>query len=343
MPARALQRSGRHTATLISLQDFVSNTPAAQAACGAADIILVQRNLLIPVMAAILHWQARDKAVAADFDDAYDLMPPANVSYRYWREGLVVKADGKTENMEPPPLWQFRRGLQLVHAATVPSRRLADDWQAYTTVHYVPNYIDLEKYRATRQPPHDGVLIGWGGSMSHLQSFTGSGVAAALKRVCRARPQVKVAIHTADRRVFDQLPLPPDQKILAPWVRYADWPSQLARFDIGLAPLHGAYDDRRSWIKVLEYMVMKIPWVASDSPAYDELRPYGRLVKNTPGAWEQRLLDMVDHLDDYKDQAAQEPYLFGLNQAIDENVDKVVATYTTIIERAAGAAPVTGG
>jgi hypothetical protein len=340
VPSRALERTRRHSAPLISLQDFAANTPETQAACSAADIIVVQRNLLGPVLAAMLHWKARDKVVAVDFDDAYDLMPSTNVSYRYWGQGEVTHPDGTVDKMEPPPLWQFRRGLALAHAATVPSKRLADDWQAYTPVFYLPNYIDMEKYQNIAPQPHEGIVIGWGGSMSHLQSFTGSGVGAALKRICRARPQVKVAIHTSDQRVFDQLPLPPEQKTLMRWVPYTEWPRQLARFDIGLAPLHGAYDDRRSWIKVLEYMVMKIPWVASDGPAYDELRPYGWLAKNTPGAWERLLLDMVDHLEDYKTEAARGPYLFGLGQAIDANVDKVVATYAAIIERARGAAPV---
>jgi hypothetical protein len=204
----------------------------------------------------------------------------------------------------------------------------------------VPNYIDLEKYQSLERQLHDGVWIGWGGSLSHLQSFTGSGILTALKRVCRARPQVKVLIHGSDRQLFEQLPLPPEQKVLHPWVAYAEWPRRLVNFDIGLAPLHGAYDERRSWIKVLEYLVLKIPWIASDGPAYADLRPYGWLVKNTPANWERLLLDMVDHLDDYRAQAAREPYLFGISQAIDANIDKVAAQYASIVEAARAAAPV---
>ncbi len=342
VPTRAFRRDRRHMAQMFSIQDFTSHTAEVRTACEAADIILVQRNLRGPVLPAILHWKARGKVVVADFDDAYNLMPATNVSYGYWMLGEVVGTNGQKEKLNPPPLTQFRWGLRLVHAATVPSKRLADDWQAYTPVYYVPNYIDLEKYENIAPQPHSGLIIGWGGSMSHLQSFTGSGVAAALKRVCRARPQVKVAIHTSDYRVFEQLALPPEQKMLMPWVPYGEWPRQLAQFDIGLAPLHGAYDDRRSWIKVLEYMVMKIPWVASDSPAYADFRSYGWLVKNTPGAWERLLLDMVDHLADYREEAAREPYLFGISQAVDANVDKIAATYAAIIARAAEASPATG-
>jgi glycosyltransferase involved in cell wall biosynthesis len=334
VPARALNRAGRHSAQLLGIQDFAYNTPAAIAACEPADLLVVQRNLFGPVLTAIQHWKARDKVVIADFDDAYDLMPPSNPSYRFWAQGLGQRDDGQPVRIDPLPLTQFRWGLRLVHAATVASKRLASDWQDFTDPRYLPNFIDLEKYQSIRPEPHDGIWIGWGGSLTHGQSFAGSGVLAALKRVCQARPQVKVVIHGNDRRLFEQLPLPPAQKALRPWVPYTDWPRQLAGFDIGLAPLHGAYDERRSWIKVLEYLVLKIPWIASDSPPYADLRPYGWLVKNTPSAWERVLLDMVDHLADYKAEAGREPYLFGLSQAVDANTEKIVAIYSEIMAAA---------
>lgn len=306
------------------------NTPDAQAACNPADVIVVQRNLFGPVLSAIQHWKARDKIVLADFDDAYDLMPPSNASYALWGQGLMLRHGQPPEKMEPHPLTQFKWGLRLVHGATLPSKRLADDWRIYNEMYYLPNYVDLEKYQNVTPDEHEGIVIGWGGSLSHLQSFTESGVITALKRVCRARPKVKVMISGSDQRIFDQLTLPPEQKIMQPWVPYNEWSHVLAKYDIGLAPLYGAYDERRSWIKVLEYMLMKIPWVASEGPAYHELRPYGWLVKNTPSAWERVLLDMVDHLDDYRAEAGQDPYLFAISQGIDENVDKIIHTYTTI-------------
>jgi len=334
VPARALNRTGRHHAQLLSLVDFATGTPAARAACEPADLIVVQRNLFGPVLAAMQHWKARDKTVIVDFDDAYSLMPPSNAGYRLWHEGQAQAPDGTFIQVSPPPLTQFKWGLRLAHAATVPSKRLADDWRAFVDVHYVPNYIDLDLYAAPPAEPHEGIIIGWGGSLSHLDSFTGSSILTALQRVCRARPQVQVAICGNDRRIFDRLPLPAAQKVLRPWVPYTEWPRRLAGFDIGLAPLHGAYDERRSWLKVLEYMVMNIPWVASEGPPYHDLRGYGWLVKNVPSAWERILLDMVDHLADYRAEAAREPHLYGLSQAIDANVDHLVATYRAIAQRA---------
>ncbi len=340
VPARAINRTSQHTAMLISMADFAKNSPEAQEVCSLADVIVVERNLVGPVLASIQHWKARDKVVIADFDDAYDLMPSSNPSYLYWFKGINGRMGPNGERsftkISPTPLTQFKWGLRLVHGATVPSKRLVSDWQAYTQVFYLPNYIDLEKYQNVTPEPHEGIIIGWGGSLSHFQSFVGSGVLTALQRVCKARPQVKVLIAGNDLRIFDRLLIPDSQKIYHPWVPYEEWASVLAKFDIGIAPLHGPYDERRSWIKVLEYLVMKIPWVASDGAPYQEFRPYGWLVKNDPYAWERVLLDLIDHLPEYKKEAAKEGYLFGISQSIDGNVEKIISTYSKIIQYARG-------
>jgi len=336
IPARAINRTARHRAKLVSIDDFRLNTVEAQEVCQAADLIVVQRNLYDLVLSSMQHWKARDKAVVVDFDDAYQLLPSNHPNYAFWNQGIINLPNIPVQKLDPPPLTQFKWGLRLAHAATVPSKRLADDWQSFTDVHYLPNYIDLKVYENAVQEKHTGVIIGWGGSVSHYQSFTESGVLAALKKVCNARPQVTVMVCGNDRRVFDLLQVPARQKVHQPWVNYAEWPGILAKFDIGLAPLSGDYDERRSWIKVLEYMVMKIPWVASEGSAYQELKHFGWLVKNTPKAWERILLDMVDHINDYKNEAAGEPYLFGIGQNIDENVNRVISIYENIYKKAFG-------
>lgn len=333
IPARAIQRSGLHSAQLLDIVAFAQNTPSAQQLCTWADVIVIQRNLFGPVLNAIQRWKARDKIVIADFDDAYDLMPPGAKNFEFWVHGRRAVNDQaqKTayEVIDPSPLTQFRWGLRLVHAATMPSLQLVEDWKALSNAFYLPNYIETENYLETVPRPHEGLVIGWGGSLTHLQSFTESGLLPALRNLCRARPQVRVQI-CGDERVFALLDIPAAQKQFQPWVSYAQWPQQLATFDIGIAPLCGPYDQRRSWIKVMEYMLMKIPWIASDGPAYRSLRSYGWLVQNKAAAWERILFDMVDHLTGHKAEAAQDPFLFSLSQSVDQNVEKIVALYQTI-------------
>jgi hypothetical protein len=43
---------------MLSLDDFAHNTAAAQSTCESAEVIVVQRNLLGPVLSAIQHWKA---------------------------------------------------------------------------------------------------------------------------------------------------------------------------------------------------------------------------------------------------------------------------------------------
>jgi len=337
IPARAIQKTSRHTAALLDIESFAKNTKEAKAICNSSDLIIVQRNLFGPVLNVIQYWKARDKVLVVDFDDAYNFMPPTVKNYEFWIQGKLTRKGPNQEQVltiiDPPPLTQFKLGLRLVHAATVPAAALINDWSEYAPVYHVPNYIEVERYSQAVHTPHEDIIIGWGGSLSHLQSFEESGIATALRNICSSRPKVKIMI-CGDKRVFNSMPVPEGQKIFQPWVLADQWPYQLANFDIGLAPLSGPYDQRRSWIKVLEYLIMKIPWVASEGPAYHSLRPYGWLVPNNASAWDRILFDLVDHLDDYKQEASRDPYLFGISQSMDDNVERVLLTYSKILEKA---------
>jgi glycosyltransferase involved in cell wall biosynthesis len=313
--------------------DFINNPVYARQVCESADIIVIHSILFGPILTEVNHWLAHNKIVVVDFDEAYNLIPPGNDRHLFWHHGQINRNEILADMIVPPPLAQFKTGLQKVHAAIAPSQRLADDWSQYTDVHYLPNYIDLDYYENVLSKPDDEIIVGWGGEPAFTRAFSASGVAQALQRVCQARPAVKVMICGGDLDIEDQLCLPPEQLIHQAWVPYDEWGCLLSRFDIGIAPLCGSYDDRRSWIRVLEYMVMKIPWVASDGPAYRDLKQYGILVDNNPEVWEQALLELIDHRDSYRKEAAGAPYLFGVSQSIDANVERVLAVYTAILYR----------
>jgi hypothetical protein len=222
IPARAINRLGGHAAGLLSILDFKSNSDAARKTCAEADVIVVQRDLSAPTQSAIEHWQRAGKAVIADFDDAFNFLEPSNDingAYSYWILGRVRRtgADGKPAwvKINPPPLAQFKKGLRMVDAATVSSRLLADDWRDYAPIHYLPNYIEARRYDVARSAPHDGIILGWGGSATHLASFAESNILAALESVCRDRRDVRVMICGNDPRILQALRIPPAQKIAA--------------------------------------------------------------------------------------------------------------------------------
>jgi hypothetical protein len=134
--------------------------------------------------------------VLADFDAAYPLLPRENPDFEYWRLGLypASRPGGRVikDRTDPLPLTQFKWGLRMVDGATVPSPLLVDDWRSYTDIHYVPNYIDLEKYLNITPQPHEGVILGWGGSNTHSGTFQSSGLAEALRRVCLRRSTLRI-------------------------------------------------------------------------------------------------------------------------------------------------------
>lgn len=336
IPARAINRSGRHGARLLGNVRFSENSSEAQEICKQSDIIVVYHDLWGRTLSVIQHWRARDKTVIADFDEAYHLLEKNDSRFDFWMEGRLKNSEGQIEKIDPPPIMQFKWGLQNVDAATVPSKRLADDWQAFTPVTLVPNYVDLERYQVLTQEIHDGIILGWSGRSSRLVSFRASGALEALQAVLLARPKVRLMFCTDNSRMVEELGLPTERVIFYNKYAGCDWPRPLVMFDAAVIPLHGAFDQRSSGAELLEYMATRIPWVASQGPAVHDFRPYGWVVENTAAAWEKIILDVVDHLTDYRFEATQAPYFFGIGQSIDENVHHLIDVYAKISNRAPG-------
>jgi glycosyltransferase involved in cell wall biosynthesis len=334
IPAKAIDRSPDHQARLLAIADFANRTPAADQLCSQADVIVVERNLFGPVLTAIMHWKARGKGVIANFDDAYHLLPADNLSHDFWINGEIEKNQNGSivkDHIDPPPITQFKWGLRMVDGAVVASQKLVEDWEEFTDVRHLPMFLDFSRYQDLPEKESGQVVIGWSGSLSHLHSFS-TGILQALERVARTRPQVKLKIGN-DRRIYDKLKVPEDQKELTPWVPYEEWPQVLASYDIGLAPMEGEFDARRSWVKVLEYMAVKTPWIASRSPAYQELESYGQLVENSAYAWEENLLNLIDNLEKYQLHAQGPAFNFSISQNADSNIERMIMTFNSIINR----------
>lgn len=262
-------------------------------------------------------------------------MHPKNVSYNFWNHGEVKVVNDKKEEqlvyMKPIPLQQFKWGLRLFKGIQVPSFHLADDWKDYNRTYHVRNYLDIDKYmNVSPLHPHDGLVIGWCGSMSHYDSFASSGILTALKKIGKMYPKIKF-LFGGDKRIFDLVEV--DNKVHQPYVPSEQWSSLLKTIDIGIAPLYGEYDKRRSWIKVLEYMALKIPWVASTYPTYDEFHDYGLMTENGSKYWEYALVDMIDNYGKHKEKANTTAYDFALSQSIDNNIEKVtIPLYEELIK-----------
>lgn len=336
-PTKAINKTRDNKATLFTIDEFIKNTEEVQKACQESDIIIIERDLFGDTLTMMQYWKVRNKNVAVIFDDAYHIIEPENVSYPFWHNSTVIEINPETKekrtvNVVPKPLDQFKWGLRISKGAIMPTKVLAEDWQDYTYTYATHNYLDMDRYKDSEPLiKHSDIVLGWCGSMSHFSSFTRSEILPAINYVIKKYPNVKIMIG-GDRRVFDRINVPESKKLFVPYVPEEQWASLVRSIDIGLAPMAGDYDQRRSWIKALEYMVLKVPWIASKSKTYEELEDYGKIINNSLNNWKDGLCEMIENLSEKKKFAETTAYEFALEQSQDKNVDKNLAIYQAIID-----------
>lgn len=335
IPFAAFNRTRRHHAYLMDMQHFATHAQFAENMCIEADVIVLQRGAMPPAWDAVRYWRQQGKIVIADIDDGYIQLPEHHPAFPFWHRGITAGPGGQPMPLPRPAILDMADGLRQVDGLTSPNHLILADWAKQTGVKtaFLPNFPDLRVYQArrTRAPADDGTTwVSWGGSASHLQSFTESGILYALARVLSMRPATRLVYCGSDPRPLDAVPLKSGQKIGLTWRPYRAWPALLVNFDIGLIPLAGEFDARRSWIKALECSFMGVPWIASKSPAYEGLEEYGVFVDNTPDAWAAALADMIDHGPD--ETRMRRARKWAAEQDIDDHVDRMANIYRSFGE-----------
>lgn len=346
-------RNWEHKARIASAQDWLKQSEEAIKLCQWADLISIQRVAIATSLESVRHWRSQGKAVIIDYDDDYFRINKSNAAYKFWGKGNVdiTSADGlKFESpMETHPVYQFIEGLKACTAATMPSSLLAKDAREYTPAYLVPNFFEKRLYPEQNKRPYDEnrIVIGWGGSLSHLESFEHSGVIPALKNILAERENVYLLI-VGDERVtkkLKELGLREDRLLHHPYVSYDRWYKTLQLYDIGIAPLAMEYDMRRSWIKVAEYMIMGIPFVATNGEPYfyEEIgNPVSGLFvsqgdsdksdKPNQVDWEKCLKATIDNLEPLKESAQENSDTFFKVFDIENNVESMIEVYQEIID-----------
>ena len=345
IPANALLRAG-HKVSFLNIRQWMLQTEYAKSTLRQADIIHLQRVLIADTHEYLNYWRSMGKAVVVDFDDHYSLIHGDNAAAKFWLHG---KVDVKLEygisyitKMPEHPLEQFENGLPLCTAGITPSKILSQYWETGVPMFVVPNYLESAMYLNVRKHINDpNIVLGWGGSLSHVQSWKDSGINEALKRILQERDNVRLLI-VGDQRVVDQLPLRRDKVFFTPYVGWWAWQSTLKRYDVGLAPLAGDYDDGRSSLKVAEYLMAGLPFVASKSPVYEDFfaaesglftqhghdeETYDERVES----WYSSTIDVIDRIEYYRLMAKEAIDLHGMRYDVDRNVDNIISVYEEIM------------
>jgi hypothetical protein len=295
-----------------------------------SDLIIFSRNALLPQSHdAIKYFQIQGKPVVMDLDDAYFMLPHSNPARRFWFEAGFQTYDGPEKAGASRML---EHALWLSDGLIAPNRMLLDMYKPLSgNGYYLQNYAEGKWWQELPERNNDGkIVIGWGGSLSHLDSWLGSGLMKAVERISARHRNVYWKICGGDDNIFKALPT--TQKIRQPGVPPNVWPTIVRTFDIGVAPLWGIYDQYRSWIKGIEYALAGVPWVGSAGPTYNDLAGWGTLVPEFDAeAWEASLEDMIDKLETFQAEAearraeAQQAFL------IDNNIHVYEAVYNQIL------------
>lgn len=295
--------------------------------CGSADVLVIQQDLIGPVLSTLHHWKARDKTIVVDIHLAPEDMVPASPPYQRWLESAASSGLLKNGPPDPDLRTQFEWGLKLIHGATVPTARLNKAWNGVNGVKHMPSYINTEDYLNVSKEPHRETTIGWIAPAVCPENLQDLPAVQALTAVCRHNPQIKLCLVNVNQDHFDHLAVPEEQKELAPPPPRAQWANMLARFDLAILPLLQPQFDHHRRIRFLEYMLMDIPWIASRPSSHQPLCTYGWEIPDREDAWENALTELSQQLEANLVKRRKSAYLAGLSQHIDDHLDAILEYY----------------
>ena len=334
IPMRALRRAG-HDAHMMRIEEWDKSNEKAIKLTQAADIIFVQRNLFNETLGEVFYWRAKGKVVVADVDDSYKDMTEetGSPSYAYWIKGKIKEGD-KEYILSPTPQEMLTFGAKLCGSLSSPSELICEDWKKIVRTYWFPNYLDLSLYKRNTNFRHDpgAIHIGWGGSMTHLVSWIASGAAEAVSQLINENPMIKF-VHVGDPRCERLFKIPAKNRLCGVWIPQPSFGAKLSSFDIGLIPLSGEYDRRRSWIKTAEYSVMGIPWIGTDMEPTRSVDT-GLRVKNTAEDWYKALKLYTENIEAFQDAAAANIEASKERFDIDLHTDELVTLFEKIIKEA---------
>jgi glycosyltransferase involved in cell wall biosynthesis len=311
IPNEMMKRAGHHSFVGHVGEIIDKPRPETVQEIDEADVIVIERLPIKETHEFIAKMRQRHKQVWVTFDDHYGLMPITSASsYRAWRGGKEAR------NGNGALLNEFREGLGLATGFMTPSKLLCEDFRRYNArAEYVPNYLDSNLWKNTSDFVHDVWTIGYGGTSLHNISIKDSGIIFAFGKLCKRDLKVQVYLQPAFPDIIEMFKRAGVRYQTGDWMPVERWPAVVSQFSVGVAPLSGNYDFRRSNLKVLEYASVGVPWVATEAAPYLEARG-GILVSNRSDEWYFALKELRENKSLYQ-KLSQE----GLAWAAAHNAD----------------------
>lgn len=224
------------------------------------DVAVFQRVCRRDLVDCIPSWQRHGTAVVMDVDDLLSAVDPGNPAFEAYHPSNAA------ENWH-----HLERACRMADMVTVSTPALAERHGRHGRVRLLRNcvperYLHVDRDIAAAAPP----VLGWAGRVNvHAADLAvvGTAVAQALRQTGATFRAV------GDEATLTALGV--DGEVV-PFMPFEDYPAQVARLDVGLAPLvDTAFNRSKSGLKLLEGCSLGVSMVASPLPEYARLAELG--------------------------------------------------------------------
>ena len=231
---------------------------------GEFNVILAQRQVHPNVRKALEQLAQRGKLIVTEIDDILERTHPSNPAYSFYHNGT-------------PDLMNYLAILGNSNGLICSTEALRDHYMSRNANSIViPNVIDYNlRTWPVYEPPTDGTIkIGWTGSTSHVVDLDMIG--PVIKTLMDKYSHLRYT-HYSNRDMLEtwvaKWGIDLDRCDFIEPVDFAKYPSNLAKFDIGIAPLMmegfaSTFNRCRSYLKPMEYNAVGIPFVATNQASY---------------------------------------------------------------------------
>ncbi len=276
------------------------------------DAVLVYREAALVGPALIERLVARRKPIIYQLDD------PLYVPYRSPFSGWAsyMKFFGKVGSI-----------CRMSKVVIVNSSHHREYAQRYShNVVQIPSVVDGDLYRPKRHRSRNGgVCIGWSGSASTVGNL--QVIAGPVRDVAR---RLDIRLHLVG---VEQPPFPDVETTALPW-RAETEVDDLRALDVGLLPLPlNEWNKRKFFLKLVQYMALGIPAVATPLGSNPEVLEHGRtgFLANSPAEWVESLERLATDPELRRRMGERSAEKAHREYTLQANADRIVAAFRAAV------------
>ncbi len=313
-PMVALSQRGHEIRQVIGLRDqfFAERVRGC-------DVLHVYREHDDRALQLMQYAKEASIAVVWDNDDNLAAVPKNNASYKEYGGAAGRKVQ-----------LAIKRIVGLADLVTAPSAMLVEHYRQLGAAHVelLENYVRDELLDVRKRPNGEEFVVGWLAGQEHHLDVERVPVRAALQRMLETHEHVRVVTIGAG------LGLRSDRYRQIQQLDFTKLPSEMLSWDIGLAVIADIpFNHGRSNVKLKDYAVLGIPWLASPIGPYVDHgeKQGGRLVPDH--GWYEAVERLVLKERERR-KLAKRALRWGRAQTIGANVTRWERALSDAVDRA---------